>query len=154
MASVAHHPAPVFRSMGMALMSLTTGNFNSAGAQYRPTPWPAKKDGSPATLKKSGLLWHSFHLSVSDTGATLSNPTPYAARHQFGDRGYVPGKKVGTVKTKFANNRYKGSFQDVMAGSHGMPPRPFVPVDANGRLTPAAFEILKQAGYRAIMRQY
>jgi hypothetical protein len=35
-----------------------------------------------------------------------------------------------------------------------MPPRPFVPVDANGRLTPAAFEILKQAGYRAIMRQY
>jgi phage gpG-like protein len=153
-ARISRHPAPVFRAMGMAFKSISEGNFNSAGMQYRPAPWPAKKDGSPATLKKSGLLWHSFHLTVSDQGATLSNPTPYAARHQFGDRDYVAGVKQGVVKTKYANRRYKGSWQDVMSGSSGMPPRPFVPVDSSGRLTAAAYEVLKAAAYRAIMRQY
>ena len=91
LASAAKNPSAVFRAMGTVFKSITEGNFNSVGAGYRPSAWPDKKDGTPSNLKKSGLLWHSFHLTVTDSAATLSNPTPYAARHQFGyEKGGTP----------------------------------------------------------------
>ena len=65
---------PVMRSMGNTFKSITEGNFNAAGAGYRPSAWPAKRDGSPSNLKQSGLLWHSFHLTVTKDTATLANP--------------------------------------------------------------------------------
>lgn len=117
---------PVMRSMGNVFKSITEGNFNSVGAQHRPAPWPAKKDGTAATLKKSGLLWHSFHLTVGKNLATLSNPTPYAAHHQFGS-----SKATG-----------RGS---------GLPARPFYPV-VNNQLTPYAQAQITAAGERAIRR--
>ena len=152
LAGTVRRPRPVFLAMGNVFKSITVGNFTSSGLQYRPIPWVAKKDGTPATLKRTGLLWHSFNLEVSDHGATLSNPTPYAARHQFGDADYEAGEKVGTTKTKYANYRYKGSFQDITKGGHGMPPRPFFPVK-DGKLTPAAEKLIGDAGRRAIERQ-
>lgn len=82
MASAAKRPEPIFRAMGTTFLSLIMGNFKSA--DYRPIPWAAKKDGTPSTLQKSGTLSRSFHLSVSNTGATVSNPMVYAAAHQFG----------------------------------------------------------------------
>lgn len=118
--SVGKDTTPVMRAMGTTFKSITEGNFNSAGAQYRPTPWPAKKDGSPSNLKMTGLLWHSFHLTTTRDKSSLANPTPYAARHQFGD---VDGK--------------------------GMPARPFYPV-LNGQLTPIAREKIAAAGMRAV----
>ncbi len=98
MAATARNPRQVLQAMGNVFKSITEGNFSGQGSEYRPSQWPAKKDGSPATLKKSGLLWHSFHLVVDDHAAVLSNPTPYAAAHQFG---YAP---------------------------RNLPPRPFYPV--------------------------
>lgn len=127
MAKAAREPERVFRAMGNVFKSITEGNFNSSGAHYRPRPWPAKKDGTPSNLKKSGLLWHSFHLTVTRAGATLSNPTPYAAVHQFGS-----AKKSG-----------RGS---------GIPARPFFPIQ-NGRLTPAASDLIGKAASREILRQ-
>jgi len=115
---------PVMRAMGTTFKSITERNFTSSGA-LRPIAWVAKKDGTPATLRQSGLLWHSFTLGITPTTAKLTNPTPYATRHQFGDEDYD--------------------------GERGMPPRPFVPVK-DGALTPAAAELIMRAGQRAVER--
>lgn len=152
LAGAARRPRKIFLAMGNVFKSITVGNFTSSGLQYRPIPWVAKKDGTPATLKKTGLLWHSFNLTVSDQGATLSNPTPYAARHQFGDSDYDAGKSEGSIKTKYANPRFAGSWQERRSGAHGMPPRPFYPVK-DGKLTPAAEKLIGDAGRRAIERE-
>ena len=45
----------VLRAMGTTFKSLTEGTFNSAGAQYRPQPWPAKKDGSLNAISRKWL---------------------------------------------------------------------------------------------------
>jgi phage gpG-like protein len=124
LAAKAKHPEKVLRAGGNVFKSITEGNFSGQGSSYRPSTWAPKKDGSPATLKKSGLLWHSFHLTVTNEKATLANPTPYAAVHQFGSN-----KKSG-----------HGS---------GIPPRPFYPV-LNGKLTPAAEEKIGAAMKREI----
>lgn len=115
----------MLRAMGTTFMSITQGNFNQVGASYRPTPWAAKKDGSPATLKKSGLLAQSFHLEVTDSFAKVSNPTVYAATHQFG-RDWGRGSRI--------------------------PARPFFPV-LNGKLTPQAERLILSAGRRALERE-
>jgi phage gpG-like protein len=148
----AKNPEPVFRAMGTTFMSITMGTFNAAGADYRPKPWPAKKDGTPSKLQKSGTLSRSFHLEVTNKFAKVSNPVIYAAIHQFGSEGHVLGKKVGTVKTKYANTRYFGSYNDVLEGGSGIPPRPFFPVE-NGKLTEKAEEKIRAAGERALARQ-
>ena len=102
------------------------GNFNDAGAEYRPKPWAAKKDGTPSKLYKSGDLSRSFHLTVSSTAAIVANSKIYAATHQFG--------------------RTEGRGAPI-------PARPFFPVDSSGKLTPAAEEKVGAAGMRAIQRQ-
>lgn len=130
---------PVMRSMGNAFKSITEGNFNSAGAGMRPDPWPAKRDGSPSNLKKTGLLWHSFHLTVTKDTATLANPTPYAAVHQFGS---------GEVDRKRQAEAAKRNAKSVRMG---IPARPFYPVK-DGKLTPAAETLIARAGMRAIER--
>lgn len=125
MALAARNPEKVFRAMGTTFMSITMGNFNDAGSDYRPSVWPAKKDGSPSKLQKSGTLSRSFHLTVSSAGATVSNPTIYAATHQFG--------------------RTEGRGSPI-------PARPFFPV-LDGHLTPKAEQKIAAAGMRAIERQ-
>lgn len=125
LAAAARRPEPVLRAMGTTFMSITLGNFNDAGAEYRPKPWAAKKDGTPSKLQKSGTLSRSFHLTANNDSATVSNPTIYAATHQFG--------------------RTEGRGAPI-------PARPFFPVE-NGKLTPAAEEKIGAAGQRAILRQ-
>ena len=125
MAALAHHPEKVYRAMGTTFMSITMGNFNDVGSDYRPVAWPAKKDGKPSKLQKSGALSRSFHLAVTNTSAKVSNPMIYAATHQF-------GRKDG-----------RGS---------PIPARPFFPVE-NGKLTPEAEEKIAAAGTREIKRQ-
>jgi phage gpG-like protein len=122
-AKAAKQPEKVFRAMGTTFLSITMGNFNDAGAAYRPKTWAAKKDGSPSKLQKSGTLSRSFHLEVTNASAKVSNPTIYSATHQFGRDG--------------AN----------------IPARPFFPVDEAGKLTPKAEEKIASAGRRAIERQ-
>lgn len=130
---------PVMRSMGNAFKSITEGNFNSVGAQYRPSPWAAKKDGSPSNLKKTGLLWHSFHLTVTKDTATLANPTPYAAVHQFGS---------GEVDRK---RQAEAAKRNVNAVKMNIPARPFYPVK-DGHLIPSAEKLIGNAGIRAVDR--
>lgn len=131
---------PVMRSMGNTFKSITEGNFNSAGAGYRPSTWPPKRDGSPSNLKKTGLLWHSFNLTVGKDFAELSNPTPYAAIHQFG----------GVIK---GNPLLKFKIGDQWVSKHQVtiPPRPYYPVK-DGKLTPAAEKLIVASGLRTAER--
>jgi phage gpG-like protein len=149
----AKNPAPIYRAMGTTFKSITEGNFNSAGADYRPSPWPAKKDGTVSILQKSGALVHAFNLEVTNKYARLSNPMIYAAIHQFGARDHVAGVVVGTIKTKYANHRYAGSWNVVTKGGKGIPPRPYFPIGPDGKLTPKAEALIARAAHRALARQ-
>jgi phage gpG-like protein len=140
----ARNPTAVLRSMGTTFKSITEGNFNSAGASYRPKPWPAKRDGTPSNLQQSTTLAKSFALEVTSTYAKVSNPMIYAAIHQFG----------GVIKPK------SGKFlvfttadgHTVFVRSVKIPARPFFPV-LDGKLTPAAEELIARAGQRTLARE-
>lgn len=146
MATAARRPEPVFRAMGTTFLSIIMGNFKTA--DYRPRPWPAKKDGSPATLQKSGTLSRSFHLTVTNTHATVGSPMVYAAIHQFGSSDYgqsdAPAKVIKTASgmTMLQSQRVQN-----------IPPRPFFPVE-NDRLTPKASEKIEAAARRQLERQF
>jgi len=150
MASAARNKLPVLRAMGTTFKSITEGTFNSVGAAYRPTPWPAKKDGSPSILQKSTTLAKSFHLAVTGEAATLSNPMPYAAIHQFGGR--TPAHRIVPKRGKAL--KFGGKFYAAVnhPGSN-IPPRPFFPVDASGHLTARAENLIGRAGERELAKQ-
>ena len=142
--ATARNPLPVLRAMGTTFKSITEGAFSSFGASYRPRPWPAKRDGSPSILQKSTTMAKSFHLAVTSSTATLSNPTPYAAIHQFGGIiRPVTAKRLSWVAP---------NGQRIFAMKVTIPARPFYPVEA-GRLTPAAEAKIIRAGERAIARE-
>jgi phage gpG-like protein len=140
MAAAARRPAPVFRAMGTTFLSLTMGNFKTT--DYRPSTWAAKRDGSPSHLQKSGTLSRAFHLTVTNTSATVSNPMVYAAIHQFG--GTIHGNPW--LRFEWAPGRWATVAQVSIS------PRPFFPVE-NDKLTPKAEEKIRAAGQRAIERQ-
>ena len=126
--------------MGTTFKSITEGTFNSVGASYRPMPWAAKWDGSASNLQRSTTMAKSFHLRVDDDSATLSNPMPYAAAHQFG----------ATIRSKSGGSLvFKLGDKTVFAKKVTIPPRPFFPV-LNGKLTPAAEEKIAAAARRVI----
>lgn len=143
MLKLAHDPTPVMRAMGSTFKSLTEGTFNSVGAAYRPHPWKAKWSGVPSILIKHGVLSKSFHLAITPKTATLSNPTKYAAIHQFG----------GVIKAK-AGRSLKFQAEDgtwIITKSVTIPARPFYPIK-DDRLTHAAEEKIIAAGERAAAR--
>lgn len=134
--------APVMRSMGTTFKSITKGNFSSHGAAYRPIAWKPKRDGQPSNLKLHGDLSKAFHLTVTDTQATLSNPKMYARIHQLG--GEIVAKNAKA--RRFQSGGRWGSVQKVI-----MPARPFYPV-LNGQLTPQASEKILAAAKRTLKR--
>jgi phage gpG-like protein len=142
--AAAKSPRPILRAMGTTLKSITEGTFNSVGAEYRPAPWPAKRDGTPSNLQSQNpVLSKSFFLTVTDDAAIVSNPTRYAAIHQFG----------GVIKP-----REKKALHFVVNGMHftvqsvTMPARPFFPVTPAGQFSPRAAERITAAGGRALQR--
>ena len=140
----ARRPAAVLRAMGTVFKSITEGNFNSAGASYRPSPWKEKQDGSPSNLQKTRTLSRSFHMTLGEKSVTVSNPMPYAAIHQFG--GVIEPKRGKLLSWVGADGkRY-------FAKKVTMPPRAFFPV-LQGKLTPAAEKMIAAAGHRAVLAQ-
>jgi len=133
---------PVMQAMGGEFLRITQNNFTLAGAAMRPIPWVNKRDGSPATLKLHNVLSTSFQLEVTDTTATLTNPTPYAAIHQFGGEIFPKNAKA---------LRFQSGGRWFMVKKVTMPARPFFPV-LNGRLTPAAETQIAAAGQAALDR--
>ena len=93
LANAARNPEKVYRAMGTTFMAITMGNFNDVGSDYRPVAWPALKHdqkggpgkaGDPSKLQLNNVLARNFFLEVTSSGAKVSNPTIYAATHQFG----------------------------------------------------------------------
>lgn len=146
LAAAARNPTPILRAMGTTFKSITEGNFNSVGAQYRPKPWPPKKDpaGQPSILQKTTTLAKAFHLTVTAQAATLSNPMPYAAIHQFG----------GIIRPKTGKflSWINSSGERVFARKVTIPARPYFPV-LNEKLTPAAEEKIGNAARRIIAKE-
>lgn len=140
LAAAAKNPTAVFRAMGTTFMSLAMGNFKTD--DYRPAAWPAKRDGTPSKLQKSGTLSRSFHLEVASDHATVKATPIYAAIHQFG--GTIKGKPF--LRFQWAPGRW------AVVSQVNMPARPFFPV-LDGRLTPKAEQRIGAAGQRALARQ-
>ncbi len=140
---LAKNPTPVLRAMGTTFKAITEGNFNSVGASYRPRPWKNKRDGTPSILQKSTTLAKSFNLQVTSTSATLSNPTIYAAAHQFG----VTIRPKSGKALRFQSGGKWYTVKQVV-----IPARPFYPV-LDGRLTAAAEQKIINAGERVLLAQ-
>lgn len=88
--------------MGMIVRDRAVEAFTDAG--LRVAPWRNKKDGTPATLVKTGALKKSYRVTATPRVVEIASDRPYALRHQLGD------------------------------AQPGMPARPMLPVDAAGEL--------------------
>ena len=141
--ALARHPREIMRAAGERLKSITEGNFNAVGSQYRPAAWPPKRDGTPSNLQKSNTLSRSFFLEFSDDSATVGNPMPYAAIHQFGGTITAKGKALCWVD----GNGVKHFAKRVV-----IPARPFFPLQ-NGQLTHAAAAAITASAQRAAEQQ-
>jgi phage gpG-like protein len=79
------NPRPILEAMGLAAEQLTKRAFNEPG--LRPSPWPAKKDGSVATLRKNQMLSRSPRVtSLNSSVVTIGSDRRYAAIHQMGGK--------------------------------------------------------------------
>ena len=110
-ARVIRNRKPILEAMGLEFVSLSKRAFSDSA--LRPSPWAPKKNGQPATLRKSGAMWQSIRITETTANSVTSgSDRKYAAIHQFGGQA-GRGHKVT------------------------IPPRPFLPV-LGGKLTPTA----------------
>lgn len=110
---------PVMEAMGLAVVALTKRAFSDA--TLRAAPWRRKKDGSPATLRKTGTLWRGPRITrLGSNFCRVGSDRKYAAVHQLGSR----------------KRRGRGS---------GIPPRPHFPFTADGRPTPRCKRAVREA---------
>jgi phage gpG-like protein len=154
-AEAARDMEPIMRAAGTTLLSITLGNFNRVGADFRPIPWVPKYDGSEATLKRTGLLSSSFRLEVAGNRAELSNPTPYAAIHQFGGQ-TAPHEIRATNKRALAFTLRDGTrivARSVKHPGSKIPARPFIPITPDAELTSAADRLIASAMERELEKQ-
>jgi phage gpG-like protein len=125
---------PFFPAPGPA-----TGSFNGLHAKSKFLA--AKRDGSAATLRKSGTLAKSIRLISADaSGLTLGSDRPYAAIHQLGGR--TPAHVIRAKNKKALNIPGIGFRKSVNHPGSNIPARPYFPVDSLGQLTPAAVSML------------
>lgn len=124
-----HSLGPILGAVGLEVVSITKRAFSDAS--LRVTPWAPKRDGSPATLLKSGVLRLSIDIiNISGTTVTVgSKGTKYAAIHQLGGT-IVPKNKPVLV--------FKSGGVTFFAKKVTIPPRPFFPIDKSGQLSSLA----------------
>lgn len=84
---------PLLKAVSDVLAETAKGALNNAS--LRPTSWPNKKDGSPATLRLNQLLARSPRtVGVTPRKAILGSDRKYAAVHQFGStRKNIPARR-------------------------------------------------------------
>jgi phage gpG-like protein len=74
---------PVLEAMSLSLVSQAKRAFNDAS--LRAAAWPPKKNGQPATLKKTGMLWASLRITlITNDSVHAGSDRPYAPVHQLG----------------------------------------------------------------------
>lgn len=107
---------PILEAMGTQLESLTKRAFNEPG--LRPIPWKAKRDGSPATLRKNQLLVRSIRIvDLTNDHVTVGTDRRYAAIHQVG----------GVIRPKGRALVFRIGGKTIFAKKVTIPPRPFFP---------------------------
>jgi phage gpG-like protein len=118
---------PVLEAMGTQLVTITKKAFNDAS--LRAATWPPKRDGSAATLKKTGALWQSIRITeITATSVTVGSDRKYAAIHQLG--GEITPKAAKALRF-FSGGRW-WTVKKVT-----MPARPFFPF-LGGQMTALA----------------
>lgn len=124
----------IHNAIGLTLVSLTKRAFNQP--DLRAAVWPAKHDGSKATLRKSGTLAKSIRvLTSSSSFVAIGTDRKYAAIHQLGGttKPHVIRPKNGkALKTPF------GIFAKVNHPGSKVPARPYFPFYKTGQPTPRA----------------
>ena len=129
---------PILQAMGLQLESLTKRAFNEP--QLRPAPWPAKSDGSAATLRRNQVLVRSIAItSLTNDEVTVGTDRLYAALHQFG----------GTIRAKGKALRFEIAGRVIFAKEVKVPARPFFPF-IGGKMTPSAAQKIERVGLAKI----
>ena len=84
--------APLLKAVSDTLAQTAKGAFNDPA--LRPTSWPAKKDGSTATLRRDQLLARSPRtVSTTPQRAILGTDRRYGRYHQSGTRRGLPARR-------------------------------------------------------------
>lgn len=131
---VMRDPSPLMRAAGTMIVSMAKRAFRSP--DLRPTPWPAKRDGSPATLIWKGMLISSIRIISYDAKSVdVGSDRPYALIHQLG--GTITPKKGKFLKFTIGG-------KTIFAKKAVMPPRPYMPFLPDGTLAPFAVEPIKE----------
>lgn len=128
--------APLMSAIGQRAISRAKDAFTDAS--IRPSPWPAKKTGQPATLYKTGALKQSPRLvAVDGNSVTVGSDRPYAAIHQLGGRTspHTIKPKNGKALLWMANGQAHFAKSVKHPGSL-IPARPYFPMNADGSLEP------------------
>lgn len=94
----AEYLEPVLRVSARVLGEGLTRNFQTRGSFFG-SPWPAKKDGSPATLNRTGALQSSVagltRTTKAQAIAGFSGPEAFIARfHQAGTSRGLPARPL------------------------------------------------------------
>jgi phage gpG-like protein len=135
---------PILEAMGTQLESLTKRAFNEPA--LRPIPWKAKRDGSPATLRKNQLLVRSIRIvDLTNDHVTVGTDRIYAAIHQLG----------GVIRPKGRALVFSIGGRKIFAKKVTIPARPFFPFIGD-TMIPAAREkirLVAEAKIRALVRQ-
>lgn len=152
------NPGPLLADIGEDIVQRAKGRFDSSTGPDG-SRWKAKKvaDGRKTLVGDSGDLRRQIVRGVAGSTLTVSATTPYSAIHQFG--GSIK-RKAGqtTVRHRtnakgellrsaimggkgliFAKASHKRALQRTFAvGAHSitLPPRPYLPVRADGSLYP------------------
>jgi phage gpG-like protein len=140
MANLTRNPTPILRAIGTELISLTKRSFRDSS--LRSIAWPAKSDGSTATLIRKGLLLSSIRITaLSADGVTIGSDRVYAAIHQLG--GVI-------VPTKAKSLVFTIGGKTIFAKKVTIPARPYFPFLPNGQLAPLAAEPVRKIGEAAL----
>jgi len=126
---------PILEAMGLQLESLTKRAFNEPA--LRPRPWPNKRDGSPATLRKNQVLVRSIRIvALTNTHVTVGTDRIYAAIHQLG----------GVIRPKNARAlAFQVGGHLVFAQKVTIPARPYFPF-LEGRMIDSARRKIEAVG--------
>lgn len=127
------------QAIGLGLASIAKRSFTDPA--LRPAPWPARRDGSAATLRQSGTLAKSIRGIGNSTAAVVTSDRQYAAIHQLGGRTrphVITPRNGKALKTPY------GFFKKVNHPGSNIPARPFLPFDRNGRPTKQAVALINQ----------
>ncbi len=130
------------RAIGLGLASLAKRAFRDPA--MRPSRWAPKKDGSPATLRRSGTLAKGIAGGGNAARAWAGSDRRYAAIHQLGGRTrpHVIRPGPGVTALAFTIGGRKVFAKSVHHPGSLVPARPFLPFGPGARPTAEALRLV------------